>query len=68
MGADYRGQEQAINNLKNVLRVFPSVKELLCHHIKNSLTGILGGVQANRLDIVEDSAKHLKDDLERFGL
>ena len=65
MGAIIKDESKAIEQLNKMPE---DVKEVLAHHLRNCLSGILGGAQANRLDIVEDSARHLKEDLERFGL
>ena len=65
MGAIIKDETEVILQLQSMPE---EVREILAHHLRNCLTGILGGAQANRLDIVEDSAKHLKEDLERFGL
>ncbi|HDH51259.1 MAG TPA: hypothetical protein ENG95_07395 [Nitrospirae bacterium] len=65
MGADYEGQEKAVEKV----RALPEeVKMLLSHHLRNSLQGILGGAQTGMLELVEKDAKHMVEDLKKFGL
>jgi len=65
MGNDYPGQEVAIAKIKGLDE---DVKQLLCHHLRNALCGIIGGLQTGDIKMAEESAKHMKEDLERFGL
>ena len=65
MGAIIKDETEVIEQLRSLPE---DIRQLLSHHLRNALTGILGGAQSNRLDIIEDSARHLKEDLERFGL
>ncbi|MFA6054056.1 MAG: hypothetical protein WC769_01650 [Thermodesulfovibrionales bacterium] len=64
MGADYEGQEKAIEELR---ALSPSAKEFLSHHLRNSLSGIITGVETGKLEIVKQSAWHIIDDLVRIG-
>lgn len=65
MGRDYPGQEKAVDQVRHMP---DEIKSLLSHHLRNSLSGIIGGLQTERYDLAEQSAWHLKEDLERFGL
>ena len=65
MGADYEGQEKAI---KEVRALSGEAKQLLAHHFRNPLTVIMSEAQMRELRAIEESAKHIVEDLERFGL
>jgi signal transduction histidine kinase len=65
MGADYQGQERAIEKVKELPA---DVRELLSHHLRNPLTVILAEAQMKELKLIEKSVKHMIKDLERFGL
>ncbi|MFA6055482.1 MAG: hypothetical protein WC769_08915 [Thermodesulfovibrionales bacterium] len=64
MGADYEGQERGIEELKSLS---PEAKGYLNHHLRNSLTGIIGGIETGNLDIAKQEAWHILEDLERIG-
>lgn len=64
MGADYKGQEQAIEELK---AMSPEAREFLSHHLRNSLTGIITGIETNQLEIAKEQAWHIIDDLIRIN-
>ncbi len=63
MGADYPGQEKAIEELKNLSR---EAREFLGHHIRNPLTVIIGGVKIGHYSEVEEAAWHIVEDLEKI--
>lgn len=83
MGADYEGQEQAIEELRVLSE---EAKGYLKHHLRNSLSVILGNAYLIRksllhmrkppflddstfenLDNIEDSINHIIEDLEKIG-
>ncbi len=66
MGADYPEQSKAIDKLKRHLSI--EEKKLLSHHLRNALSGIIGGLQTKQYSMAEEEAWHMADDLEKFGL
>jgi hypothetical protein len=64
MGANYIGQEKAINEL---MLLSPAAREFIMHHIRNELTKIIGGIKVGKLQIAEDAAWHIVADLEKIG-
>ena len=64
MGADYPEQDKAIEELK---ALSPDAKNFLSHHLRNSLAGVLGGIETGKLDIAKVSAEHIVLDLEKIG-
>jgi hypothetical protein len=64
MGADYEGQERGIEELK---ALSPEAKRYLNHHFRNSLTGIIAGIETGNLDIAKQEAWHISEDLKRIG-
>lgn len=65
MGADYKGQERAIEELSALSR---EAKMYLCHHIGNSLQGILGHIKLGRHEDIEQIVWHIVEDLELAGI
>jgi len=65
MGAELDDEIKKIEKLKCMDE---DVRLLLGHHFRNSLTGIIGGLQTGELKLAEDSAWHMVKDLEKFGL
>jgi len=65
MGADYPGQEAAINELR---ALSPAAKRFLEHHICNGLTAVIGGMQIGNHKIAEEAAWHIVEDLETAGI
>lgn len=65
MGAELDNETKAIEKLKGLDE---DVRMLLSHHFRNSLTGIIGGLQTGSLDLAEESAWHMVEDMKRFGL
>jgi len=65
MGADYPGQERAIEELSNLSQ---EAKKFLCHHINNSLSVVIGGLESGRTDLAYQAAYHIKDDLVLAGI
>lgn len=75
MGADYQGQEKAIE----ILQAMPdAAKEYIAHHLRNALAGSIGNLdlamrQANtkalreRLEKASDGLYHAVQDLARIG-
>jgi len=66
VGADYPEQGMAIDKLKRHLSI--EERKLLSHHLRNSLSGIIGGLQTQQYDMAEEEAWHMAKDLEKFGL
>ncbi len=64
MGADYEGQERGIEDLK---AMSDEARQYLCHHLRNSLTAVLCGIQVEQFDLAEEAARHMIEDLERIG-
>jgi hypothetical protein len=64
VGANYPGQEKAITELR---ALSPAAKEFLGHHIRNELTKIIGGIKVGKLQIADDAAWHIVEDLEKIG-
>jgi hypothetical protein len=64
MGADYEGQERGIEELK---ALSPEAKGYLNHHLHNSLTGIIAGIETGNLDIAKQEAWHILEDLKSIG-
>lgn len=65
MGADYEGQERAIE----ILRELPAeCREFLGHHINNSLSVVICGLQTGQLDKAEEAAWHISADLKLIGI
>jgi hypothetical protein len=64
MGADYPEQDKAISELK---ALSDNAKVFLSHHIRNSLAGVIGGIDTGKLDIAKVSAEHIVEDLEKIG-
>jgi hypothetical protein len=65
MGADYEGQDEAVDEVK---ALSPRAKELLAHHLNNSLTGIIGGLEIGDTGLAMKAAKHMVEDLRLFGI
>jgi hypothetical protein len=65
MGADYPGQEKAIEQLRCLSK---EAKEYLNHHICNAVTAILGGVIADDKEMIKRHAWHIIQDLEKAGI
>jgi hypothetical protein len=66
MGADYEGQDRAIDKLKRHLS--EEERQVLSHHLRNALSGIIGGLQTGQYEMAEKEAWHMVRDLEEFGL
>lgn len=64
MGADYPSQDKAIQELR---ALSDDAKVFLSHHIRNSLSGVIGGIDTGKLDIAKNSAEHIVKDLEKIG-
>ena len=79
MGADYKGQEKAISELRNISE---PAREFLCHHLRNELNVVIGNLllvksYAQVGDHVEDiprcmhaaenAAIHVLRDLKKIG-
>lgn len=58
-------EERAIIHLLNLPQV---AKNILSHHLRNTLQAMANGVMLEDLAHVEAEVKHMKEDLERFGL
>lgn len=65
MGADYPGQEKAIEELSALSR---EAKEFLNHHIGNSLNVVIVGIEHGRLDAAKKAAWHIVEDLHTAGI
>jgi len=65
VGADYVGQEKAIEELS---ALSAEAKEFLNHHIGNSLAAVIGGIQIQNLAIAKEAAWHIVDDLRLAGI
>jgi hypothetical protein len=65
MGADYPGQERAIE----ILRALPpECREFLGHHINNALSSVIGGIRTKQYDLAEKAAWHINEDLKLIGI
>ena len=65
MGADYPGQEKAITELS---ALSDEAKKFLNHHICNSLSAILLGIEVGNLKLAEESVWHIVSDLDIAGI
>ena len=65
MGANYEGQKKAIEELSNLSK---EAKSFLCHHISNALNVVIGGITSGELDIAEEAAWHILEDLRLAGI
>jgi hypothetical protein len=63
MGANYAGEEKAIEELR---ALSPEAKEFLSHHLRNSLTAIIAGIESGKLEVAKQEAWHIIDDLIRI--
>lgn len=64
MGADYKGQERGIEELRAISN---EARMFLAHHLRNSINGIIGGIKTGRLEMAEQEAWHMVEDLEKIG-
>jgi hypothetical protein len=64
MGADYEGQERAIEELKNLSS---EAKQYLSHHIRNGLNIVINGIQTKHFNLATYAARHIVADIERIG-
>lgn len=65
MGADYKGQEQAIEELS---RLSDTAKEYLCHHIINGLYAVNYFIEIDQAENAEKAVSHIIKDLDRANL
>jgi hypothetical protein len=65
MGADYIGQEEGIREIRALTS---EAKEVINHHLNNSLTVILGALEIGRADMAKSAIEHILGDLEMFGI
>ncbi|HDK41279.1 MAG TPA: hypothetical protein ENG93_01325 [Nitrospirae bacterium] len=66
MGADFPEDQKAIDFIREQMPA--DVRLVLSHHLRNSLAGILGGLERDDKDMATKCAKHMQKDLGRFGL
>lgn len=64
MGADYKEQEKAIEELKGLSL---EAKRYLSHHLRNSLSAIIFSADKGELIKIKRAAWHIVEDLKRIG-
>mgnify|MGYP001590793668 CR=1 FL=1 len=65
MGNNYAGQEKAIEELNALSN---EAKAFLNHHIGNSLSVIIGAIKVGELELAEEAAWHIVDDMKTAGI
>ena len=65
MGNDYEGQEAGIEQLQ---ALGYEGKKFLCHHLCNSLSCIIGGIETGNLQLAKEAAWHMVADLNKAGI
>ncbi|GEM_PF-6983089 len=65
MGADYPVSQEVIAEIS---ALSPAAKQLINHHICNSLTVIDGAIQINRPDMANQQIDHIVEDLIMMGI
>jgi hypothetical protein len=65
MGAYFPGQEEGIRHIRGL---HPAGKEVLMHHLRNSLCGALGFIATGDPDRAKECLDHMVEDLEEWGL
>lgn len=65
MGADYKGQEKGVEEVK---KLGAAGRGYLAHHLRNSLSSVITLLEVDDVDAAKQAAWHMVDDLERVGL
>ena len=64
MGNPYEGEEKAVEELQ---ALSPEAKRFISHHVRNCLMQVTGGITSGNLEIANDAAWHILEDIKRIG-